>query len=155
MLFCNQIILPPYKYRQVLQSVGVIDKEILEAIYMDKSGQTNAFSILDWIGIIYVVMHIIGLFVFPKIALAFGEMYADFGGSLPNLTQIVIKPWFSISLGIICLCIFSLQWLTPVRNSLKRRRAVIVLSFLTATASSALCIIGLYQPVFRAAGAIG
>jgi hypothetical protein len=122
---------------------------------MDKYGQTNAFSILDWIGIIYVVLHIIGLFMFPNIALAVGEMFADFGGSLPNLTQIVIKPWFSISLGIICLCIFSLQWLNPVRNSLKWRRAVIIISFLAATASSAICIIGLYQPVFRAADAIG
>jgi hypothetical protein len=122
---------------------------------MNRSGQTNEFTILDWIGIIYVVIHIIGLFIFPKIALAFGEMFADFGGSLPNLTQFVIKPWFSISLGIICLCVFSLQWLNPVRNSLKRRRAVIVLSFLTASASSAICIIGLYQPVFRAAGTVG
>lgn len=123
---------------------------------MDNSGNKNEFTILDWIGIIFVAGNIIGLFFFPKIALAFHEMFEGFGGSLPTLTQIVTKPWFSILLGILCLGIFSLQWFNPMKmnNRLKWRRWVILLSFLTSSAASAICIFGLYQPVFNAASPI-
>ena len=122
---------------------------------MNKSQAINEFTILDWIGIVYIVGHILGLFAFPKMALTFNEMFMEFGGSLPVLTEIVINPWFSMLLGLACICIFSLQWLKPIKSSIRRRRAVIVLSFIGATISFAICIIGIYQPIFKMASPIG
>ena len=83
------------------------------------------------------------------------EMFLEFGGTLPTLTKNVINPWFTITLGMLSLSIFSTQWLKPVKASIKRRRAVIVISFVTASVSFAICIVGLYQPIFRLAGSVG
>ncbi len=122
---------------------------------MHESQSGNAFTVLDWIGVVYTVGQIIGLFLFPTIAVAFADMYVDFGGALPLLTRVVTQPWFSIVLGAICLSVFSLQWLQFFKSRLKRRRAVVVLSFLLASAAMAVCVIGLYLPIFKMASPIG
>jgi type II secretory pathway component PulF len=121
---------------------------------MSENGTINRFTVLDWIGVVYVVANIIALFLFPRIAFTFEKMFEDFGGPLPAMTRIVLKPWFSILLGIFCTGIFSLQWVKPIKISLKLRRTVIVLSIFAASAAYALCIIGLYQPIFKMAGSI-
>jgi hypothetical protein len=123
--------------------------------FMSENDTVNRLTVLDWIGIVYVVVNIIALFFFPKIAFSFEKMFEDFGGPLPALTIIVLKPWFSILLGIFCTGIFSLQWIKPIKISLKRRRTVIVLSIITASTAYAICIIGLYKPIFNIAGSIG
>ena len=122
---------------------------------MDESKSVNKFTILDWIGIFYVVIHIIALFVIPKITPFFKEMYISFGEALPALTSVVITPWFSIILGIICVSIFSLQWHKSIKISINRRRAVIVLSFFISGAALSLCVVGFYLPIFDMAGAVG
>lgn len=122
---------------------------------MSENDTINRLTVLDWIGIIFVVANIIALFLFPKIAYAFEKMFEDFGGPLPAMTIIVLKPWFSILLGIFCTGIFSLQWIKPIKISLKLRRTVIVLSIFAASTAYAVCIIGLYLPIFKFAGSIG
>jgi hypothetical protein len=122
---------------------------------MRESESANAFTVLDWIGVVLTMGQIMGLFFFPTIAVAFADMYADFGGSLPLLTRFVTQPWFTIVLGVICLSVFSLQWLKFFKSRLKRRRAVVVLSFLLASAAMAVCVIGLYLPIFKLASPIG
>jgi hypothetical protein len=112
--------------------------------FMSENNTVNRLTVLDWIGVVYVVVNIIALFFFPK-----------FGGPLPALTIIVLKPWFSILLGIFSTGIFSLQWIKPIKISLKRRRTVIVLSIITGSTAYAICIIGLYKPIFNIAGSIG
>lgn len=121
---------------------------------MNRIEHANTFTVLDWIGIVYVVGSILGLFVFPKIALIFNKMFMDFGGVLPTLTEVVLKPWFSIVLGLICLCIFSMQWLPAIKGNINRKRAVIILSFLAISAALAICMIGLYLPIFKMAGSV-
>jgi hypothetical protein len=122
---------------------------------MRESESANAFTVLDWIGVVLTMGQIMGLFFFPTIAVAFADMYADIGGSLPLLTRFVTQPWFTIVLGVICLSVFSLQWLKFFKSRLKRRRAVVVLSFLLASAAMAVCVVGLYLPIFKLASPIG
>ncbi|MDH3348816.1 MAG: hypothetical protein OEM02_12065 [Desulfobulbaceae bacterium] len=118
---------------------------------MAKNETLNEFTILDWIGFFYILVHISGLFYFSEIAFNLNEMYQNIGKDLPTLTIIVLKPWFSTMLGIICLGIFSLQLINYIKISLKRRRAVVVLSFIISSVFLALCTIGAYQPIFRMA----
>lgn len=113
---------------------------------------SNEFTILDWVGIIYIVCHFSFLFLFPLFASTFQEIYLDFGGSLPAITELVLHPWFPILLGFFCVGIFSLQWFGPIKHSLKRRRAVIVCSFTLTLSISAFCVIALYKPLFMLAG---
>ena len=121
---------------------------------MEKSESLNEFTILDWIGFFYILVHISGLFYFSKVAINFNEMYESFGKNLTTLTTIVLKPWFSTMLGIICLGIFSLQLINYIKISLKRRRAVVVISFIISSVFLAVCTIGAYQPIFRMAGGL-
>jgi hypothetical protein len=121
---------------------------------MSESQAIQKLTILDWVGITFVIFQIIGLFAFPKLALAFKDMFTDFGGPLPLLTRVVIKPWFSILVGIVCSGVFLLQLLDPIKSRIGRRRTVIVLSFLVALAGYAICIVGLYLPIFKIAGSI-
>jgi hypothetical protein len=121
---------------------------------MNRSENANTFTILDWIGIFFVVANLLGLFAFPMVALSFKTIFMEIGGVLPALTKVVLKPWFPILLGMICLCIFSLQWLKAIRGNLRRKRTVVVLSFFAASTAFALCVIGLYLPIFKIVGSV-
>jgi hypothetical protein len=122
---------------------------------VSKNKSANEFTILDWIGVVYTVGNIISLFTLPKAAVVFRDMYADFGGSVPQLTNIVTKPWVPILTALICICIFSLQWVKWFKVRLKRRRAVVVFSFLIASTAFAVCVIGYYLPIFKMARSLG
>ena len=112
-------------------------------------------AILDRIGIVYFIGNMLALLIFPIIASTFNVMFIEIGGSLPILTQIVIRPWFSILLGIICLFAFLLRWSKPVKGRLMRQRAILVLSILAVSAAMAICVIGIFQPIFRMASLVG
>lgn len=119
---------------------------------LQQNTHSNEFTILDWVGIIYIVCHFPFLFLFPLIASRFQQMFIEFGGSLPATTELVLHPWFPILLGVFCVGIFSLQWIKPIKHSLRRRRAVIVCSFTLTLSTAAFCVTALYQPLFILAG---
>src|ERR1039457_3378512 len=121
---------------------------------MSKINSSSDFSILDWIGVVYIFMQIMGLFYFPQSAARLRELYNEIGGNLPMLTTLVLKPWFSISLGIVSLSIFSLQWHKSIKLSLRKRRAVVVFSFIFVTTVITVCIIAIYLPIIILASPI-
>jgi hypothetical protein len=121
---------------------------------MSKIESSSEFNILDWIGVVYIFMQIIGLFYFSQTAARFRELYNELGGTQPMLTTLVLKPWFSISLGIVSLIIFSLQWHKSIKVSLKKRRAVVVFSFIFVTTVITVCIIAIYMPIIKLASPI-
>ena len=61
---------------------------------MSKINSSSDFTILDWIGVVYIFMQIMGLFYFPQTAARLRELYNEIGGNLPMLTTLVLKPWF-------------------------------------------------------------
>ena len=118
-------------------------------IFMNKTEMANDFTVLDWIGFIYIMIFIIGLFGFPILAAAFRDMYQDFGETLPILTTLVLMPWLSISLGIASIAVFSLLWHKSIKSSLIKQRAVIVISFIFSGATFGVCFFGIFQPIFN------
>jgi hypothetical protein len=49
---------------------------------------------------------------------------------------------------------FSLLWHKSVKISLKRRRAVVVSSFIFASVAFGFCVVAIYQPIFRMASPV-
>ena len=122
---------------------------------MYSADKSNEFTILDWIGIAYIVMHICGIFYFSIVVAKIGNMLRDFGGTPPMLSTLSVNPLFLITAGIVSSCMFSLLWHKSIKFSLKRRRAVIVISFILTLSASALCVIGIYLPVLKLASPVG
>ena len=122
---------------------------------MNSNENVKSFTPLDWIGIFFVIAQILGLFTFSIIALRFNKVFIDFGGTLPIITEFVVKSWFSPMLGIICLCIFLFQWLKAMKGNIRQKRKVIIISFFVVSAAYTTCIIGLYLPFFKLLDTIG
>jgi hypothetical protein len=112
------------------------------------------FTGLDWLGALVAGFSVVSLVVFPLAGRSFARMFDDFGSreNLPLLTQWATSPWGPIALAIptgVALA-FGLGASAPLR----RRRAWIVGAVLLGCASCALCLVGLYLPIFVLAGAI-
>jgi len=116
---------------------------------MNKTVMADDFTVTDWIGFVYIVMFIIGLFGFPILAAEFRDMYQDFGETLPILTTLALIPWISISLGIASLSVFSLLWHKSIKASLMKQRAVLVISFIFSGATFGVCCFAIFQPIFN------
>jgi hypothetical protein len=122
---------------------------------MNDSQSPNEFTVLDWVGCVWVVMWILPLFFLNRITPSFLEMFSSMGCALPVLSIIVLKPWFGPLLGIVSAGIFSLQWVEWFHKRLLRRRLIVVLSYIIASLFDAICFIALYLPIFRMASPIG
>ncbi len=112
--------------------------------------QLTAF---DWIGIVLVAVVASLLFTVPiASAPTFEKMFREFSVELPPLTRLVLRPWFAIGGGLASLATCALAAKRSL--SIAKRRLFIVLGFVVGLAAIALCLIGLYLPVFQLAGSI-
>jgi len=121
---------------------------------MAESQSTPEFTVLDWLGCILVIFLILILFGWPIAAAVFSGMYEEMGASLPKLTIIVFKQWFSPLLGSFTALFFALQWFGWVKSNLRRRRIWVALSFVMALIALIICVIALHLPLFRMARAV-
>jgi len=113
----------------------------------------GSFTILDWLGTIVAGGAVVALLVFPGFAGHFEAMYRDFGdGALPLLTLMVLRPWVPPLLAVPPLVLLVLG-LRPA-PSLGRRRLLVVAAFVLASLLVALCVAGVYIPIFELAGDI-
>ncbi|MBS1149736.1 MAG: hypothetical protein H6Q89_1434 [Myxococcaceae bacterium] len=106
---------------------------------------------LDWIAVLGVGAGALFCFQFPFfIAPHFEKMFADFGGELPDLTQLALTTWFPLMLGLnpASVAFHALSG----KHTLARRRLLIVAAFAMAVAFSALCLVAMYAPIFELAG---
>jgi hypothetical protein len=107
---------------------------------------------LDRFGFLLGGLGVVGLATFPIVGRRYAAMFSDFGGQLPTLTLLAISWWFPVLLALVDVCLlaaFAGPWL-PLRS----RRASIVAALLVAGVGFALCVVGLYLPIFSLAGAI-
>lgn len=120
---------------------------------MESSSASESFTVLDWIGTAAVYILIAGLLAFPLAGRSFAWMYRDFGYTqLPRLTAWAISWWFPPLLALLPLGSVAQVFRSSI--PLRGRRAFAVGAFVLALAGLALCLIGVYQPIFDLAGKI-
>jgi hypothetical protein len=87
-----------------------------------------------------------------KIAPSFGRMFADFGGPLPPLTQLCLKPWFWL-LAALLPCVVVGDGI--LRNAGTRGRAArLGVAVFLVLALVPLFWVGMYGPIFALSAAI-
>lgn len=114
---------------------------------MNKKKSLNNLTVVDRIGMVYVVLNILGLFLFSGVANVFRKMYQDFGGEVPTITLLVLKPWFSILFALSGGIVFSLQWRKGINADIKQRRMIIITAFIIVLTASMVCIFSLWLPM--------
>ena len=110
------------------------------------------FTILDWLGVTATGFSTLPLLGFAIAGPRARAVFDDVGGELPLLTLWVMQPWFPITLGIVSLAILMAAFRKDL--SIGRRRMWVVASFVMTSTFVALCLIGLYLPIFIMADAI-
>jgi hypothetical protein len=116
---------------------------------------SQAFTILDWIGVVVTVLALLGTCVLSLNAGVFGGMFKDLGTrGLPLLTRLVLRPWFGFLLALPSAAMVTVAVLRHQRSSLGRRRALVVVAFVLALLAAGVILVGLYQPIFSMAGAV-
>jgi hypothetical protein len=119
----------------------------------DGTPKAGEFTVLDWIGAVLTCFSAMALVSFPIAGREFGSMYQDFGATDPPLlSKLAISAWFPPVLGAVVVAMITLG-LRP-RASLTQRRAFFVSGFIFGCLSFAICLVGLYLPLFQMAGAI-
>jgi hypothetical protein len=102
-------------------------------------------------GIVIASFAAIGLMLFPVAGTTFSAMFEDGGAGkdLPFLTKLATSAWFPLLLvlPVVACLVMGLRR----KNSLAVRRAWIVGAFALGCVSFALCLVGLYLPVFAIA----
>jgi type II secretory pathway component PulF len=119
----------------------------------DPSIPAREFTVLDWFGVVIAAGGGLLLAAFPfTVAPAFGRMYRDMGGALPDVTTVVLSRGPVLALAGLCLLLVA-AGVWP-RASLARRRALVVAGFVAFMSSAAFLVYGLYAPIFNLAWAI-
>jgi hypothetical protein len=113
------------------------------------------FTVLDWIGIVYILVQAVGLLYLPAAAASFGAYTEDMGGTLPTITVLILSPWFTYSLLPITLLIFSLQWYKDIKHSLKLRRIAIASSFAFQQLAYGVFLLGMYAQYYKLFSPVG
>ena len=119
----------------------------------DPENPLNALSALDWIAVLGVCAGALFCFLFPfVIAPQFAKMFKDFGGELPDITQLGLTIWFPLMLGLnpASIVFHALSG----KHTLFKRRMLIVAAFVMALAAIGVLLFAMYAPIFAIAGNI-
>ena len=115
---------------------------------------SQRFTTLDWIGTVVASFNAVGLLSLPVTGRSFASMFHDFGTGdhLPALTKLAISWWFPATLGALVLggVVMGVRQPAPIQQ----RRAWIVGAFVLGGIGLAVCLIGMYLPIFAVADAI-
>jgi hypothetical protein len=107
----------------------------------------------DWVA---AVVASLGTMFCCEVALSIGprfkKLFEGFGGEMPVLTQLVCMPWFPLLFGLTSACMVAVALVG--KTSLGFRRGLIVGASFISLSASALCLHGLYIPIFAIADAI-
>lgn len=82
------------------------------------------------------------------IAPVYVKMFADFGSQIPQLTQLMAKPWAPVALAVGCFVIVASS------TRLEAKWLALTVSLVTTLAQPALFLVAMYLPIFAIAEAI-
>jgi hypothetical protein len=120
----------------------------------DPARPAPGFTALDWFGTVAAGFGALALLTFPIAGRSFATMLRDFGSPehLPALTKLAVSWWFpmALALPVAAALVFALRQ----DLALRKRRACIVAAFILGGIALAVCVIGVYLPVFSLAGAM-
>ena len=108
-------------------------------------------SLLDWIGVVLVASSGLLSLVLP---LAVGPMFQHLSESLgapPGTNVGLLQGWIPVALGVAPLVL--VVWALGVRQSLARRRLLLVVAFALTVLAGAVSLIALYGALFSMAAA--
>ncbi len=120
-----------------------------------EDGASSELTALDWIAVVLAGLLALSLVAFPlAVTPAFAAMFRDFGGPLPWLTRLVLRPWLAPALALAPAGLLALGLGPRAAASIGQRRALVVAAFVLGLGAVALCLLALYAPIFALAGAI-
>ena len=119
----------------------------------DPENPLKELTALDWIAVIVVCMGALFCFQFPFLAAPqFAKMFADSGGTLPDITQLGMTTWFPLMLGLnpASVVFHALSG----KHTLTKRRLFIVGAFVMSAGATSVLLYAMYAPIFALAGNI-
>lgn len=108
-------------------------------------------SLLDWIGVVLVASSGVLSAVVP---LALGPMFRRLSESLgapPGTSVGLLQGWIPVTLGVAPLVL--VVWALGVRQSIGRRRLLLVVAFALTVLAGAVSLLALYSALFSMAAA--
>jgi hypothetical protein len=113
----------------------------------------SSFSALDWTGALLAGFGVLGLLGFPLVGRTYAGMFEDFGAhaALPRLTRLATSVWFPCVLSLPAIASLMLGFR---RRPIAQRRLCVVGATVLGWGALALCVVGLYLPIFALAGAV-
>ncbi len=114
--------------------------------------QRFTFTVFDAVGVSVGALGLPFALVASWKGPQFAALFADLGTSLPAFTQLCLKPWIPILLGVIPISVAALTlFAQPARGG---RVAAMVFTLLLALSVPTAYLMGLYLPIFEIAGHI-
>ena len=108
------------------------------------------FTVVDWVFLGLVALPELFALVFPVlVAPVYARIFADFGSSLPLLTQLVVTRWFGFVVGMPAFLPLALA--LDGRRGLGERRVLLLVGLVLALAGAGTLIWGVYAPMFAMA----
>lgn len=109
------------------------------------------FGPIDWITTLVAGNTAVFLLGFSSVAgHRFGSMFDDFGGKVPFVTSLVVRWYVPTAAGLLVAALL----VYGLRGAPSRRRALLAGAAFAGLAASAICVYGLYAPVWELAGKI-
>jgi len=123
----------------------------LQATASPDDTSLGRLSVLDWIGVVLVassgLLSLVVPFTLGPIFRHLSESLGAPPGSSPGLLQ----GWLPVTLGVAPLAL--VVWALGVRQSLGRRRLLLVVAFALTVLAGAVSLVAVYGALFRMAGA--
>jgi len=119
----------------------------------DPENPLQDFTIFDWLAVGAVGLAVLFCLQWPFLAAPqFAKMFADFGGELPDLTQLALTTWFPLMLGLNPASV--VFHALSQKHTLARRRLLIGAALVLSLGFNALLLVAMYLPIFSIAGKI-
>ena len=108
-------------------------------------------SVLDWIGVVIVASSGVLSLVIPLTGAPMFRRLSESIGAPPGSGSSLLQGWIPLALGLAPLALVA--WALGVRQSIGRRRLLLVLAFALTVLAGAVSLFALYGALFSMAGA--
>jgi hypothetical protein len=123
----------------------------VEKVEETRVEKAPAFGPLDWLSLLVAGNTAVFLLGFSLVAgHRFGSMFDDFGGKVPFVTSLVVRWYVPTAAGLLV----AGALVYGLRGAPSRRRVTLAGAALAGLLAAAICVYGLYAPIWELAGKI-